>query len=395
MTSYGRLLSAMNIDGTTKDHLSYPAGHFDSVPAIGFQIYAAAAAYDLGVISIESAKSIAINSLDALLRIPKHTGSNLLPHFLRKGSHHPDSEWSSVDTALATVAAALGLKSLGMDSELLQLYSQIVDPIKFDFFTTAGGSLSHGFDRDGELSKNVWTEWNSELITLLIFRALQDHNAPPAKVVVNQEFFCGRDFLYDMAALWSDKFASSVDRDGHGVDWGKRRRDHFAKQKSISGSPLWFGLGPVEIVRWEDARTAYLEGGVGTENPHCDTVTTLPDFGHAPWFAPHYAVGLAASLDPNSAAEQISRLRDMGLFPPLNGPVESVQVRIPEGDVIRWHRGQTSLNLFFTVAGLYAAICERDGRRNTLHEAAKLDGRMRTAIETVFKGGSSVVESYR
>lgn len=386
LVTYTRLLACLNDDGTVRDHLNFPAGDFDSVPAIGFQIYAAACAADLGFISEKSAADIARRCSARLLKVPRHKPSGLLPHFLRNRAKHPDSEWSSVDTALALVPAALGLEALGEEKLLSKLYRKRIDPIRFDLFTNGENRLTHGFSASGAPLTGTWNEWNSELVSLLLLRALQNPSAPLPGYDVHREFFAGRAFLTEMAALWAEKFAGGG-KDRNGIDWNKTRRNHLKKQRNFATSTIYWGLDPVEIMRWDTAQTQYLEGGVGTNNPQSVPLFTLEGYGAAPWFAPHYSVGMAADLDPKAVAQSIVALHDHPgkLFPPLCGPPESIQVEIAGASrgVVRWHRVVTSLNGFFTFAGLYKGICSRDGRSNVIHVAGRNDQRLAAALESV------------
>lgn len=386
--TYSRLLSCLNEDGTTKDHLNFPGGDFDSVPAMGFQIYAAACASDLGVISKDTARDIATRCTNRLLKIKRHSRSKLLPHFLEDRRPHPDAEYSSVDTALALVPAVLALDGLGMESRLNDVFARLVDPIDWDSFTNRKNELTHGFDSSGEPLSSTWTEWNSELITLLLLRALKDPSLPPASYACVPEPYCGRAFLYEMAGLWASEFGTPG-KDRCNVDWSKLRRRHLSNQKAFTTSKLWWGLDPVEIIRWKDGKTTYLEAGVGTTSSACDPVFTAPGYGSDPWFAPHYTFGLVAPLDPNAVGQRIEMLlddQDANLFPPLGGPVESVQVRVASNPAtpLQWHRVSTSINLFFTFAGLYAGVCSRDDGTNIIHQAAEENTRIRAAVRAIY-----------
>lgn len=386
LVSYARLLACLNDDGTVKDHLNFPAGDFDSVPAMGFQIYAAACAQDLGFITTASAKRIAKRCADRLIKIPAHKPSGLLPHFLRDGRRHPQSEWSSVDTALALVPAWLGLKALGLDVLAEKLHTQRIAAIDFSAFTNAANELTHGFDTSGKPLTGVWNHWDGELISLLLLRALHDPELHGVHYSVQKELFHGRAFLYEMSALWSSAFAERG-KDRNGIDWRLLRGKHLKKQKAFGKSGIWWGLDPVEIMRGEDAATTYLEAGVGTRKPKIPALYTLDGYGSSPWFAPHYAVGFVAALEPAATGERIAQMRDdaLLLFPPLLGPPESVQVDIsgPKPVVIRCHRVSTSLNLFFSFAGLYSGICARDGREQVIHQVESKDSRFRDAVAAV------------
>lgn len=393
VSSYGPLLRALGPQGFTKDRNTFPSGDFDSVPATGFQILAAAMAYDLQIVSLSDAQSIAEQSVAALLSIPREPTTGLLPHFLEDGVRHEDSEWSSVDTALACIAAVEGLQSLGMEDRVADVLTQIVGGIDFATFTFPNGEISHGVGPDGQLLAGAWNRWGGELTLVEILRALTDPALPPATADRCVEHDHGTGFIVELAALFIPEFGMpGYGADQYGIDWHARRLAHLENQVAFIGETHGvFGLSAGEVIDAANACTAYLAAGIGTENPPAEPVTTLPGYGPGPWVFPHY-ISMTAALDPQRAEETIRLMRDgRNLWGAINGPPESIHLG-PDGCAAPWHRAQITLNATFHVLGLYHAICSRDGRPDVAYNAVDGIAGLRQATDAVFQGLPIILE---
>ena len=386
LMSYAQLLRAYDdTTGHARDKSHLPLGEFDSVPAMGFVALASAAAADVGIISNDAARSIATRAIDALLAAPRCHG--WLPHWLRGNQPHENSEWSTVDTALAVLSAIQAANELGLQQQLQGLRS-LVAALDFPAVTDSDGRIHHGLDRDatGCTSRQLdsaWGDWGGETAMVELLRAYHDPSLPPIPANRQPPAYCGRGFITEMGALSFPQLgAPGYGRDRYNVDWHAERVTHHAQQRAFAGNQPIYGASPMEV-RSPIGVTAYLEAGTGT--PTCPPVDTLPGFD-GPWRAPHY-MGMASSLDRAHSCTAINHLRDQGLMPPLGGPSESVLVNRADGQVRGWHSVQVSLNAFFNAMGYYHALARAEGRRDVVHATVcQGDPRLSAAIEVLVSG---------
>jgi hypothetical protein len=357
---------------------------------MGLQILTAGIAHDLNLISLPDAQDIAERSITALFAVETDPVTGLLPHWLQDGQIHPDSEWTSVDSAIACIASVQGLVALGMVQRTADVFASLVDDINFPAFSAPTGEISHGLEQDGSLIPFYWTQWGGELTVVEVWRAMHNPDLPAVPANRNQEHHRGAGFILELAPLFFSEYgAPAFGPDQYGVDWHSRRAQHAGDQAAYPGliGPSEFGLSAVEIMRFDDAMTGYLVAGVGTTNPPSTPRHTLSGFGIEPWLAPHY-MSMVAALDVGTAEKRIERMRDeLEVWPPLNGPTEAFQINL-EGNANQWNPVQTSLNAAFNVIGLYHGICIRDGRVDTLYAAVDSDVRLREAVHAVFCGSS-------
>lgn len=391
LTAYCQILRGFDPSGVTRDHINWPAGDFDSVPAMGLQILTAAAAYDLGFVSLDEAQDVAERTVATLLAIDKEPTSGLLPHWLQDGQIHPNSEWTSVDTAIASIAAVEGLTALGMTGRVADVYTQLIDDLHFPAFTAQSGEIAYGLYQDGTVIPYYWTQWGGELTLVEVWRAMHDRTLPSVPAYRDQQHYQGTGFIIELAGLFFPHFGGpDFGPDQYGIDWHGRRAEHLVEQaayRPVSGQAI-FGLSAVEIMRYEDAVTEYLVAGVGTATPPSDPRHSLPGFGPEPWIAPHY-MSMVSALDLAGVDARLRYMRDdLGVWPPLNGPAEAVQL-VSDDSLSQWHRVQVSLNVAFNVLGLYHAICARDGRVDELYLTADAEPHLREAVYTVFCGLST------
>lgn len=385
VSAYSQLLRGLGLTGFTRDRNIFPGGSFDSVPAMGLQILGAALARDLGIISVADAQNIAEQSVAALLSIPREPTTGLLPHFLQNGIKHPDSEWSSVDTAIACIAAVEGLQSLGMTGRVADIQTQLIGGINFAALTQPSGEISHGVSPNGKLLQATWNGWGGELTLVEILRAMTDPSLPPATANRCIEHFEGIGFIIELAALFVPEFgAAGFGPDQFGVDWHARRVTHLQDQAAFAGDAL-FGLSAGEVIRYSDSATDYLAAGIGTTNPLASPLITLSGYGTGPWIMPHY-MSMTAALDIAGAEQHIRIMRDeRNQWCALNGPPESIDLDI---DLCgrTWNRDQVTLNAAFHVIGLYHAIRVRDGGLDVAYGAVNGVASLQQAVDVVFKG---------
>jgi hypothetical protein len=377
LISYAQLLRTLDpATGVVRDHAQWPVGDFDAVPGMGFVALAAASAADLGFISKTDAIAIASKSIEALLAVPREPRTGWLPHWLKNGQRHPDSEWSTVDTALALLPAIQAATMLSLDSKRTSLQA-MVDQLNFAAVTTSGQKITHGISAEGTVLPGTWDVWGGETALVQLLRGYRDPCLPDLSITHTPPAYGGRGFITELGALLVAELGTSsglVDR--WGINWRGERTTHYLAQRSHMGNASIFGLSPAEVIS-ADGATGYLEAGIGTTNPGTATVDSLTSFG-GPWRMPHY-MGMTAALDVEASCQSAIALRKLGLMPPLSGPAESVLVGAT-GSVQRWHSVQTALNAFFNTIGYYHAVVVAEGRTDAIYQAVRSDPRFTAAL---------------
>lgn len=377
-TCYASLLRGYDpVSGYTRDHVHWPAGHFDSLPGCGFQALGAALAHDLGLLEFGSATQIAARSVAAIAAAPTYGG--LLPHWMEHGT---PKDWSTVDTGLALESALLASRILGMTNEEATLLG-LVDGIDWGSLTNSLGQVAHGYRDDLGLSPYFWVNWDGEGAVVQTLRLLQDPGAPCFAMEAGQPVYGGRGFIAEIAGLLSARFAGAAGADRYGTDWRALRFGMLAAQRayypsnypaSLAAVAGLYGLSSFEVID-PTANTSYLAAGVGT--------ATVPAEDGGGWIGPHYAA-MAGSLDVDGAEAFLEDLRALGVLQPLIGLPEAVKVDGAASRPEAWHSAQVTLNAFFNVAGLYHAIRARDGAADVVHEASESHARFRAALDALF-----------
>jgi hypothetical protein len=377
-TSYAALLRGFDpTSGYTRDHVQWPAGHFDSLPGCGFQALGAALAYDLGLLTSETARHIASCSIAAISQTTRYQG--LLPHWIEQGT---PKDWSTVDTGLALLSSLLACKSLEMSSEEIAIL-KMIDAINWAPLVNSQGQVAHGYRNNRSLSPYVWSSWDGEGAIVQILRLLQDPQAPLFQMDASAPIYGGRGFIAEIAGLFAPQFAIWDREDRYGINWRTLRSNMLGAQKayyptnhpeSFAAMAGLYGLSPIEVID-QNSNTTYCEAGVGT--------ASVPANDGGGWVCPHYAA-MAGSLDLDSLIHFLTTLRQAGLLQPLIGLPEGIKAGnsgiTPEG----WHSAQITLNEFFNVVGLYHAILRRDGGTDVVYESALSNPRLISALNTLF-----------
>lgn len=382
VTCYNGLRNcADDITGLTQDHGHWPAGRFDSVPGTGFQALAAAMACDLAVIARTNAEQIIRSSVQAMVNAPKTNG--IAPHWLKNGAVHPQSEYSSVDTALAYWSGLIATIALEMPAEKAAMQA-LIDAINWPSITTASNTVTHGFLHNGAINPHSWTHWGGETILVQLLRWYSDPAAAPWTFNRTPPAYAGRGFITEMGALFFPQLGYAKGaQDRFGVDWRQERERHLQLQLayfagrypgSVGATNGLYGESCVEIIN-DVGTTSYLEGGVGAGG--------VPANDGGGYLSSHYLL-MAASLDPAAAARQIAVMRQLGIWQPLTGAPESFRASQIGSTPDRWHSAQISLNNFFSTTGLYHAIKARPGQTNLIYSAAQKDARLAAALAAMF-----------
>ena len=370
--SYAMLLNNWDpATGLTRDRAAWNAGDFDNVSASGMQAAAAAMAWRLGFLSQVSATEIVTKTTEGLLALPTdECGGNLWPHFARDGQLAPDTEWSSIDTAIALLALIEARQALGLDTTEAEA---VLTNIAWEDLILPDGHISHGYQEDCQpiepTGEGGWKDFGTEswLVNLAYAAATGNvadfYHTPPTHN--------GSGFIDELAWL----LVPAPCRDGWGTAWNSWRQQaadaqlaYYQEHACYSGPPRLFGLSAAEVpdlsaVPITQTYQAFGVGGVISPNDGTDLL------GHAV-LTPHYA-GLVAALCPGEAAALWEWLEGEGLFTPLNN-VESLMI-VDEAtcEEVIWNGLKGSWNLSLQTLGwggllagenhpLYAAMGSND-----------------------------------
>lgn len=359
---------------------------FNTVPGQGFATLTAATAADRGFVETADAVALAQLTIERLVGLSSNAAvahsSGFLPHWICvaedgvTASRHPDSEFSTVDTALAYLSAYAAAAILGLAPEKNAILNRI-QALDFDAVTLPGNQISHGFDKNGQLISSAWTNWGGETALLMILAKMND----PVRTwsyCAEPPVFSGRGFIQELAPLLFARFGALPEGgvDGKGVDWYAERLRILNEQKAVLDLPSFFGGHSCAEIIDANGIQFYLEGG---SNPpelggvktfkHNDLPITV-DF-QTPWIAPHYPA-MTAALEPDQVKTRVAFMRTQGLMHPMCGPPESVLLDRLAGNVLRRHTKQVALNGWFSAVGYYHALAMvEDPERDLIYNVTK------------------------
>lgn len=392
LTSAGQVLRCYGEKGV-RDRSNWPEGDFDNVPGLGFAALTAACAYDLGMVKLADAQTLAKNSIANLLAVPAHS-SGWLPHWTKSEGgvviRHPDSETSTVDTALAYLPSYLSSIILKLEPQRLQILARI-KKLNFAAVTTSKNELSHGFDKNGVLIPYTWNAWGGESQLLFILAKMNNRaknyarDTTPA-VSPHSPVPNGTGFIMEIAGLLSAKFGGqNVGPDRYGADWYQNRLKILLAQKAAFKQPSFIGgLSAGEIVSGA-GNTRYHVGGT-------DPLKTGETGFDSPWVAPHY-MAMTAAIDIANATNHVNYMIGKGLMPPLAGPAEAV-LYSSNWSIRRYHTMQGVLNGFFSTIGYYHAVALAEKHDDAIYRAGLTDKELYLDINSLFAPGSAVDQNW-
>jgi hypothetical protein len=351
--SYGMLLNNWDATtGLTRDSAYWANGGFDNVSASGMQAAAAVTARRLGIISETSAVEIVTKISKALISLPRDgCGGNLWPHFVRNGQIIQDTEWSSIDTAIASVALIQAQVALGLDSTESEA---ILNSVTWDNLVLPDGHISHGYWSNCQPieggGSGGWRDFGTEswLVNYTYAAAtgeLADFDHTPPS-------FNGSGFIDELAWL----LLPAPCQDRWGTEWNTYRRQaavaqiaYYDNYACYNGPPRLFGLSAAEVPDLSAVPNTqiYQAFGVGGEIAPNDGTGLL---GHAV-IIPHYA-GLVSSLHPDDARALWSWMEEHSLFTPLNNVESMMLVDEPICEDVVWNGMKGSWNLSLQTLGL-------------------------------------------
>jgi hypothetical protein len=392
--TYGMLLSNWNpTTGLVRDKAKDASGEFDAIQATGSLAAATAVAEQLGVVTHSSAVQIVDKISDTLLLdLPRYHG--LWPHWVTVSGDGetaivPDTEWSSVDTAIAAVGLLAAQDALGMDTAGTE---QLLQAIDWDDLVTPYG-ISHGYRYTGDLIPYAWDTFGGESwLVEMVYAGATGRIAPmtyPSPPTAN-----GSGFIDELAWLF---VPPPPGPDYWGTDWTSYRLE--AADDQIAYFPTHhpdsclsqlglYGLSAAEVpapwaVPQHGIYQAFGAGGLAEAN---DGVALLG----APVAVPHYAA-MTASLRPEEAVAMWDWLIDHGHFSPLTN-VESLL--FPAGSdcsdaALVWNQLKGSWNLSLQALGWGRYLAERDGQVPVLWQATTANSLLGRGYTHLARGGSA------
>jgi hypothetical protein len=395
--SYGMLLNDWNSEtGLVRDKAKDASGEFDAVQSTGSLAAATAMAEQLGVIDQSDAVQIVTQISGTLLTtVPRYHG--LWPHFVRVTPSGvftivTDTEWSTVDTAIAAIGLLDAQNALDLDSSSTE---QMLEAIDWNDLLTPNG-LSHGYTYTGELIPYAWDTFGGESWLLALLYAAVTHQVPPI-TYATPPTANGSGFIDELA--WLFVLPPSVE-DYWGVDWAAYRQQATYTQTSYYPTHYpascfaqldLFGLSAAEVPV-PSAITKpqiYQAFGVGGQfSPPNDGSALLG----MPVVAPHYSA-MVASLRPSETISMWNWLINQGPFSPLNN-VESLM--FPTGSTCdasdtEWNQLKGSWNLALQTLGWGRYLAQQWGQTPVLWKATIGNTFLRNGYKLLVPNGLSPV----
>ncbi len=374
--SYAMLLNNWDpATGLVRDKAREASGEFDAIQATGSLAAATVVAKQLGVVDDAGAIRIVNRISETLLNdIPRYHG--LLPHWVQASSNSEyviveNTEWSSVDTAIAIIGLLEAQTSLGLDTSGTE---KLLKDIDWDALATDQG-ISHGYTYAGNLIPYVWDAFGGESwLIQLAYASVKGEVAPlayPSPPTAN-----GSGFIDELAWLY---MPPPLAQDYWGTDWNTYRLNTAENQ--IEYYPTYdraacfsrfglFGLsaGEVPNPHTVSQNSIYQAYGIGGAFSPVHDGSTLG----AAIIAPHYSA-MIASLRPEEAMQMWDWLIANGYFSPLTN-VESLAFQGNQNcnpQSVYWNQLKGSWNLSLQTLGWGRYLAERNGEIPILWQAAQ------------------------
>lgn len=385
--SYGMLLNTWDAEtGLVRDKSRDASGEFDAIQSTGSLAAATAVAEQLGVVGRADAISIVTTISDTLLvDVPRHSLSGLWPHWVKLTASDTytivhNTEWSSVDTAIAAVGLLEAQVALGLDSSGTE---RMLREIQWDALVLPSG-ISHGYTYEDELILHTWDVFGGESWLAGLIYASATGEVAPIKYG-RPPTANGSGFIDELAWL----FAPPPPTDCWATDWPAYRRRAAEVQATYyvtAPSPCYddvglFGLSAAEVPDPSAVAVSeiYQAFGVGGQfSPPNDGSSLLG----APVVIPHYWA-LIASIYPESATRMWDWLIDEGPMSPLSN-VESLLFPADAScvsDNVHWNALKGSWNLSLQTLGWGRYLAERQGKTSVLWKAANSSLFLRAGYE--------------
>lgn len=380
LASYAKLLRCHSAaTGYVRDRAHLPEGAFESVPATGLFLLATAAAAQkpLEVVTKDFARKCLRQTHAAMMRLRRAHG--LLPHFVwRVGKEHfihPNTEYSSIDTAIYAQSVLLAARMLG-DSSIEAQILDFMRQIDFKSLMLPSGHCSHGIHDDGvRVLPHGWADWGGETALVNLLHRLADPRAAIARATHPGRAWQGTGFITEIQSLLYEDFDQDRTDALDGVNWLGARRFMWQAQanffparapESFAARAAVYGLSAGE----NEFGNAYHVGGVD-----------LPD---QRLIHPHYLLMSATvSPRPEESLQAMKKLEEAGFFPPW-GLVENFTH--DGGSHLAMDGG---LNASFESLGAFHLLMKVRGLPNPVYEAGRGIPALRQAMRLYFEETSA------
>lgn len=348
LVSYAKLSQTYSPErGIVKDRANFPAGDFDNIPTTGLFCLATAAAHEMGMVDRRFAEGTLVHVHRAVAAIPRALG--LLPHFVTGNAITPNTEYSTVDTAIYYHAMLIAAQMLNRGDVVAQLM-EAVGQIEFDRLRDDEGWILHGVEDDGHtLLPHAWRDWGGETALVLLLARMAGAPADSLMMEASGQVYRGVGFIPEIQSLFYPHFSRDTEDALTGINWLQVRRSLLQDQMAAAIGPGVYGLSAGESASWE----AYVVNGTLEQED--------PTLRH-----PHYML-LSGAIHPNPQALYgvLEIMAEDGLFPPW-GLVENVRT-----DLGQYLPMLGSLNASFETIGAYHLRCVALRRPNRIYAAAQ------------------------
>jgi hypothetical protein len=381
LASYAKIARSYSIDtGFVRDRAHIEEGAFESVSATGMYVLASAAAAQepLRIVTPEYARWVLTRTHEAVRKLK--TARGLLPHFVHRRNDeyqiHPNTEYSTVDTAIYTQSMLLAARMLG-ESRVEQEVLEQLRSIEFDLMRLPDGHLSHGFADDGvTLLPHGWQDWGGESALVMLMEGIANPQHRPPPMRAPGKAWQGTGFITELQSLFHPDFDSDEPDSHDGVRWLSVRRAMLGAQRayipkrwpgSLAAREGIYGLSAGE----NKAGNGYYVGGVD-----------LPD---QRLIHPHYIL-MSASMHPRPSEVYalLQRMEKAGYFPPW-GMVENLDV-----DARDYLPMEGSLNAGFEALGAYHLFARSRGIPDAIHQASLRCPQIRRAMQLFYSKAPAV-----
>lgn len=345
--SYGHLSQTYDASsGITRDRARWDVESFASTQTIGMFALLSAIASELGFIEESDARDIVVKTKSAYLSLPTYKG--VLPHFLvNKNTIAPDTEWSTIDSAIGLLTQILACEAIGEDTPDLE---NMLKSFDFDELTVnSTRPISMGYSYEKDLLSASWNVFGSESFLMAVI-----YGAVTGKNDVT--------FDYPLAPTWDSSGFNDIMAlhffpiqiiDIFDNDWISFMAESYAKQVAYFqdneqyNSNGLFGLSASEITDiWEvSSDHEYSAWNPGTG--HSGVANDGSDIAGFPVVSPHYC-SLYSTEQPQAFEKMFDFVLERNLFSVL-GNVESLGMDA-SGDV-RYNSLKGSWNLTLQAVG--------------------------------------------
>lgn len=359
--------------GAVRDKADTTVGTYDSTTGGGLLCMACAAAVDAGIMAAADANTVINKVVTWLNSLTKHSTSKLLPHFVASGTIATGSEWSTIDSSISLLGAALACTARSRAADLATVEAMI-DAMSFSGVVDGSSYLRHGFDDGGTLLASSWDYFGGEAIVAFLLPAYKAPNTYSSRftmAVNTPPVWRNRGFIGELGALFCTQMSSGTDVAS--VDWGSMRRTLLAAQRAAVAVPLG-GLSEGEYLSAAGALTfkaldcTPTDNAVGAESP----------------FAVHDYSMMAGELSLARWALAFDFARAQGAWTTIGGLSQSALAsgsNLVAGQ-INWRIN--SLRSGFACLGCYAARQAALAKPHALRAAAVSNSRMATALTKMF-----------